>query len=63
MLVLACRPGDGIVIDRTSRVVVLLINPDGTVKLGVEAPRHIPIDRDKVHQDVERHGRRRTLPT
>ena len=56
MLVLSCAAGERIVIGENIWVTLLTGG-----RIGVDAPRHIPVDREKVRQNVETYGRRRTL--
>jgi carbon storage regulator len=48
MLVLSRRLNQCIVIAGEVRVTVLAISPS-RVELGVEAPRHITVDREEIH--------------
>ena len=57
MLVLSMRVGDVVVIGESGDILVTML----TNGVGFTAPRTVPIDRWKVRQDVESHGRRRTL--
>jgi carbon storage regulator len=49
MLVLTRRLGEQIVIGDAIRVTVLAVKGD-RVRLGVEAPKEVPVDRLEVHQ-------------
>jgi carbon storage regulator len=49
MLVLTRRLGEEIVIDGDIRVTVVKIKGD-QVRLGVTAPKFIPVDREEVHE-------------
>ena len=60
MLILALRPGERIWIGDHVTVTATEI-ASGVVKLGIDAPREVPVDRDKVRQSVRRHGRRKRL--
>jgi carbon storage regulator len=59
MLVLTRRPGEQIVIGNGIRVTVVSVGP-GRVKLGIEAPAHVRVDRqevfDKIQQEQADHG-------
>lgn len=48
MLVLGRAKGQAIIIDDRVRVVVLEVRPDGQVRLGIEAPREVPVHREEV---------------
>lgn len=48
MLVLTRRVGETIVIDGCIRVTVVSVKGD-KVRIGVEAPDHIRVDREEVH--------------
>lgn len=49
MLVLSRRLMESIIIDGTIRVQVVYIG-DGRVKLGIEAPAGMAVDREEIHQ-------------
>ncbi len=51
MLVLSRRVGEEIVIDDTTRVVVLGVQ-GGRIRLGVSAPPHISIQRSEVRERI-----------
>ena len=48
MLVLTRGPGEEIVIDGTIRVVVVAVKGD-RVRLGIQAPESVRVDRQEVH--------------
>lgn len=52
MLVLSRKTGESIVIDGNIRVTVSAIQGD-RVKIGVEAPRHIKVNREEVAARIE----------
>jgi carbon storage regulator len=52
MLVLTRRIGETILIGADIQVVVLGVNGQ-QVRLGVHAPRHIPVNREEVHERIE----------
>lgn len=52
MLVLTRRPGESIVIGDGIKLTVVTIGP-GRVKIGVEAPSHVRIDREEVHARIQ----------
>lgn len=57
MLVLSRRMGQKIVIDGHIVVTVTAIQGD-RVRLGFDAPAHVTIDREEVHNDKRRNGQR-----
>src|SRR5262245_52590708 len=52
MLVLTRRPGEAIVIANNIKITVVSVGP-GRVKLGIEAPPHIRVDRQEIHEKIE----------
>jgi carbon storage regulator len=55
MLVLSRKPGESIVID--GRITVKIIRLDGDiVKLGIEAPREVPVHRQEVYNEIQRNN-------
>jgi carbon storage regulator len=51
MLVLTRRPGEQIVIGDQIRVTVVSLGP-GRVKIGIEAPPNVRIDRQEIHDRI-----------
>ncbi|WP_422121894.1 carbon storage regulator CsrA [Planococcus sp. X10-3] len=52
MLVLGRKKGESIVID--DQIVITINSVEGeTVKLGIEAPRHITIHREEVYLEIQ----------
>jgi carbon storage regulator len=49
MLVLSRRVGEVIVIDGDIRITVVLVQGQ-KVRIGIEAPPHVPVDRQEVHE-------------
>jgi carbon storage regulator CsrA len=52
MLVLTRRPGEQIVIGNGIRVTVVSVGP-GRVKIGIEAPADVRIDRQEIHDRIQ----------
>ena len=56
MLILSRKPGESIVID--GRIVVKIIRLEGDmVKVGIEAPREVPVHRQEVYDEIQRNNR------
>ena len=53
MLVLTRRPGEQIIIGDDIRLTVVSLGP-GRVKIGIEAPPNVRIDREEVHQKIQK---------
>ena len=51
MLVLTRRPGESIVIGDGIKLTVVSIGP-GRVKIGIDAPAHVRIDREEIHARI-----------
>ncbi|MBA4065437.1 MAG: carbon storage regulator [Isosphaera sp.] len=51
MLVLTRKPGESIVIGNGIRITVVNVGP-GRVKIGIEAPPSVRIDREEVHARI-----------
>ena len=52
MLVLTRRPGESIVIGNGIKLTVVTVGP-GRVKIGIEAPPHVRIDREEIHARIQ----------
>ena len=52
MLVLTRRPGESIIIAGNIKLTVVSVGP-GRVKIGVEAPPHVRVDRQEIHDKIE----------
>jgi carbon storage regulator len=55
MLILSRKPGESIVID--GRITVKIMRLDGdVVKVGVEAPLHVPVHRQEVYDEIQKNN-------
>ena len=55
MLVLTRRISESVVIGKDRMVTVRVINVQGSqVKLGIEAPKHIPVHREEVYELIQK---------
>jgi carbon storage regulator len=55
MLILSRKPGESIVID--GRIVVKIMRLEGDmVKLGIEAPIHVPVHRQEVYDEIQKNN-------
>lgn len=52
MLVLTRRPSESIIIAGNIKITVVSVGP-GRVKLGIEAPSDVRIDRQEIHDKIE----------
>jgi carbon storage regulator len=52
MLVLTRRPGESIFIGDGIKLTVVTVGP-GRVKIGIEAPPHVRIDREEIHARIQ----------
>jgi len=48
VLVLSRKVNEVIIINKDIRITVVEVRPHG-VRLGIEAPRHVPVDREEIH--------------
>ena len=56
MLILSRKPGESIVID--GRIVVTIVRLEGEmVKVGIEAPREVPVHRQEVYDEIQRNNK------
>jgi carbon storage regulator len=53
MLVLTRRPSEQIIIDNNIRLTIVSVGP-GRVKIGIEAPPHVRIDRSEIHDRIQK---------
>ena len=51
MLVLTRKPGEQLVIGNNIRVTIVSVGP-GRVKIGIEAPSDVRIDRQEIHEKI-----------
>ena len=51
MLALTRKKGETIVIGDNIKVTVLSVSGD-TVRLGIDAPRHIPVNRQEIYEQI-----------
>ena len=56
MLVLSRKLNQAIMIGDDVRIVVVAVDRD-TVKLGIEAPRSVPVHRSEVYEEIQRTNR------
>ncbi len=61
MLVLSRRPNESIVINDKIVITVIEIRGD-KVRLGIEAPRDVPIHRTEVYEAIQRANEAATTP-
>jgi carbon storage regulator len=55
MLILSRKPGESIVID--GRITVKIVRLEGDmVKVGIEAPREVPVHRQEVYDEIQRNN-------
>jgi len=52
MLVLGRKAGQAVRIGDEITVTVLGVREDGTVRLGIEAPREIPVHREEIYRRI-----------
>ena len=59
MLVLTRRPGESIMIGSGIKLTVVTVGP-GRVKIGIEAPPSVRIDREEIHERKQHEALRPT---
>lgn len=59
MLVLGRKKGESIIIDDNIEIIVTAVEGD-TVKLGIQAPKHIPIHRKEVYLEIQEENKQAT---
>jgi carbon storage regulator len=62
VLVLTRKPNQSIVIDGTITITVLEVAANGTVKLGIDAPRHHQIYRQELFLQIQAENRLAVTP-
>jgi carbon storage regulator len=55
MLILSRRPGESIIIDGRISVKILRLEGD-VVKVGIEAPLHVPVHRQEVYDEIQKNN-------
>jgi carbon storage regulator len=56
MLILSRKLGESIVVDGRITVKIMRLEGD-VVKLGIEAPREVPVHRQEVYDEIQRNNR------
>ena len=56
MLILSRKPGESIVIDGRITVKIMRLEGD-VVKLGIDAPKEVPVHRQEVYDEIQRNNR------
>lgn len=57
MLVLSRNKNESIIIGDNIKITVLETRPDGTVRLGIDAPKEVEIYREEVYQAIQEENR------
>lgn len=60
MLVLSRKKNESIIIDDNIEITVVEVRGD-KVRLGIEAPRDIPIHRSEIHRQIHPHSEEATV--
>ena len=55
MLILSRKPGESIVIDGRITVKIMRLEGD-VVKVGIEAPIHVPVHRHEVYEEIQKNN-------
>jgi carbon storage regulator len=55
MLILSRKPGESIVIDGRITVKIMRLEGD-VVKVGIEAPIHVPVHRQEVYDEIQKNN-------
>jgi carbon storage regulator len=56
MLILSRKPGESIVVDGRITVKIMRLEGD-VVKLGIDAPREVPVHRQEVYDEIQKNNR------
>ncbi len=55
MLILSRKPNESVVID--GRILVTIVRVEGeVVKVGIEAPKHVPVHRREVYEEIQKNN-------
>lgn len=60
MLVLTRKRDESIIIGDDIKIIIVDVRGD-QVKLGIDAPRHIPVHREEVYKEIQEENRRAAL--
>lgn len=60
MLVLTRKRDESIMIGDDIKIIIVDVRGD-QVKLGIDAPRHIPVHREEVYKEIQEENRRAAL--
>jgi carbon storage regulator len=55
MLILSRKPGESIIIDGHITVKIMRLEGD-VVKVGIEAPIHVPVHRHEVYEEIQKNN-------
>jgi carbon storage regulator len=55
MLILSRKPGESIIIDGRITVKIMRLEGD-VVKVGIEAPIHVPVHRHEVYEEIQKNN-------
>lgn len=58
MLCLSRKPGEAIRVSDDVIITVLEIKRDGGVRLGITAPKEVPVWREEIYQEIKRNEQR-----
>jgi carbon storage regulator len=57
MLVLSRGKNESIIIGDNIKITIVEVRPDGTVRLGIDAPKDVEIHREEVFQAIQEENR------